>query len=438
MAEAPISTNIFGDSITLDCKIENLSDGQLMVVSGKNVANGEDVSEIVTLSETDDIGNLSKIVFSPALANTYQRDTVTINANVVRATHGETVSEVLGSGNAGESYQKFLLKKAPLTYVSAPTPSGNLSTLGIHVDGVLCQEAPSFFNLDSDDRSYIVRIDDDSKTHITFGDGINGARLPTGAENIIATYRNGIGPEGEVSAGSLTLLQSRPPGVRSVTNPLAASGAESPEQLSDARRNAPVTVQTLDRIVSLQDFENLARSFAGIGKAQAQALHVGQSRLVHITVAAASGSEVDPKSKTYEDLCNSIDSFRDPIESVQVDGFQLRKFSIDALLIIDKRYISDDVKSQVESSLLDAFSFDNRNFGQPVSAAEVFSVMQSVEGVIAIDLNKLELDNVESDSVSSTTILSSKKARVEDETILQAELLLLDTEGLKLRCIQNE
>ncbi len=430
MAEVPISTYVSGDSITLDCKIDNLSEGQLMVVSGKNVITGEDVSEIVTLSGTEPIGNLTKIVFSPALAHTYQRDTVTINANVARATHGETVSEVLGSGNAGESYQKFLLKKAPLTYVSAPTPGGTLSTLEIHVDGVLCQEAPSFFNLDSDNRSYIVRIDDDSKTHITFGDGKKGARLPTGIENITATYRNGIGPEGEVTAGSLTLLQSRPPGIRSVTNPLAASGAESPEQLSDARRNAPVTVQTLDRIVSLQDFENLARSFAGIGKAQAQALHVGQSRLVHITVASASGLEVE--SKTYEDLCNSIDSFRDPIELVKVDGFQLRTFSIDAVLIIDERYFADDVKSQVETSLIDEFSFDNRDFGQPVSAAEVFSVMQSVEGVIAIDLNKLELDNVESDPVSSTTILSSEKARVEDDTILQAELLLLDPDGLKL------
>lgn len=440
MAEVPLSTHVSGDSITLDCKIDNLSEGQLMVISGKDVINGEDVSEVVALSRTEDIGYLTRIVFSPVLTHTYYRDTVTINANVARATHGETVSEVLGSGNAGESYQMFLLKKAPLTYVSAPTPSGTSSTLKIHVDGVLWKEAPSFFNLDRDNRSYIVRIDDDSKTHITFGDGKKGARLPTGIENITTTYRNGIGPEGEVSAGSLTLLQSRPPGVRSVTNPLAASGAQSPEQLSDARRNAPMTVQTLDRIVSLQDFENLARSFAGIGKAQAQALHVGQSRLVHITVASASGSEIGKTSKTYKDLCSAIDSFRDPIESVQVDGFQLRTFSIDALLIIDKRYFADDVKSQVEASLTDAFSFDNRDFGQPVSAAEVFSVMQSVEGVIAIDLNKLELDNVESGSVLSTTILSSNKARVEDNTPppLKAELLLLDPEGLKLRCIQHE
>ena len=432
MAEVPISTHVSEDFIILDCKIDNLSEGQLMVVSGENVINGEEVSEIVTLSGTEDIGDLTKIVFSQALANSYQRDTVTINANVVQATHGETVSEVLGSGNAGESYQKFLLKKAPLTYVSASTPGGALSTLGIHVDGVLCQEAPSFFDLDSDDRNYIVRIDDDSNTYITFGDGKKGARLPTGIENITATYRNGIGPEGEVSAGSLTLLQSRPPGIRSVTNPLAASGAQSPEQLSDARRNAPVTVQTLDRIVSLQDFENLARSFAGIGKAQARALHVGQSRFVHITVASSSGSEVGKTSETYEDLCNAIDSFRNPVESVEVDGFQPRTFSIDALLIIDERYFADDVKSQVETALIDEFSFDNRDFGQPVSAAEVFSVMQSVEGVIAIDLNKLELDHVESNSVSSTTILSSGKARVENETILQAELLLLNPDGLKL------
>ncbi len=102
------------------------------------------------------------------------------------------------------------------------------------------------------------------------------------------------------------------------------------------------------------------------------------------------------------------------------------------MLIIDERYFADDVKSQVETALIDEFSFDNRDFGQPVSAAEVFSVMQSVEGVIAIDLNKLELDNVESDPVSSTTILSSEKARVENETILQAELLLLNPDGLKL------
>ena len=39
--------------------------------------------------------------------------------NVVRATHGETRFEVLGSGDAGKAFQAFTLKQPPLTWVSA-------------------------------------------------------------------------------------------------------------------------------------------------------------------------------------------------------------------------------------------------------------------------------------------------------------------------------
>jgi hypothetical protein len=35
------------------------------------------------------------------------------------------------------------------------------------------------------------------------------------------------------------------------------------------------------------------------------------------------------------------------------------------------------------------FSFDARNFGQPVVSSKVIAVMQSVPGVVAIDLNKI-------------------------------------------------
>ncbi len=51
---------------------------------------------------------------------------------------------------------------------------------------------------------------------------------------------------------------------------------------------------TLDRIVSLRDFEDFARAFAGIGKAQATWLWDGERRLVHLTVAASNGGAVRP------------------------------------------------------------------------------------------------------------------------------------------------
>lgn len=435
MAEAPITYPITNSSIVLDRIVDGLTSGQLLIVSGEEIESGEPYSEVVTLLKAKLAGDVTKIVFDSPLLHSYKRDTVTVYANVARATHGETVHEVLGSGSAAGAHQRFTLKKPPLTYVSASTPSGTLSTLAVRVNGVQWQEEPSLYGLDTRSQSYIVRIDDDAATKLVFGDGKNGARLPTGVENVTAAYRSGIGLGGEVSAGSLTLLMTRPLGVRSVTNPLPASGAESPEKLSDARQNAPVTVLTLDRIVSLRDFENLARSFAGIGKAQASALKMGQSHVVHITVAAANGSEVDSESK--EDLCDAIDAVRDPIERVYIDSFQLRTFTIEADILIDERHLADDVMAEVKATLWDSFSFENRDFGQPVTAAEVLSIMQAVDGVVAVDLNMLELDPASTavhESVSPTTILPSKDARVEGGAILPAELLLLnpDTEGVTL------
>ena len=80
--------------------------------------------------------------------------------------------------------------------------------------------------------------------------------------NVRAKYRKGIGVEGLVKSGQLSMLLSRPLGVKGVTNPLAAGGAQDPEQLGDARANAPLKVLTLDRVVSLRDYENFARAFA--------------------------------------------------------------------------------------------------------------------------------------------------------------------------------
>jgi hypothetical protein len=54
-----------------------------------------------------------------------------------------------------------------------------------------------------------------------FWNGKSGARLLTGQENA-SVYRNGIGQPGDVKAGQITLLVTRPLGVKAVTNPLLA------------------------------------------------------------------------------------------------------------------------------------------------------------------------------------------------------------------------
>ena len=407
--------------------VETLSENILLQPSTEE---DDIISEAVILSGISHANGQTTLIFLEPMSNQYDPSTVVVYANVARATHGETLEEVLGSGDGAQTNQRFELQKPPLTYISAPTSTGTENTLAVRVNGVLWKEVPSLYGLDERDQSYIVRIDDDANATVIFGDGESGARLPTGDENITATYRSGIGLDGEVSARSLTLLQTRPQGISSVVNPLPASGSAFPETLSEARYNAPLAVLTLDRIVSLRDFENFVRSFAGIGKAQVEAISVGHDQRIHITIASSSGSEVDPGSELFKNLCDAIDAMRDPAqriqEPVEVDSYQLQTFSIEASVLIDSCYLVEDVLAKVETTLKEAFSFENRDFGQPVTAAEVLKFMQEVEGVVAVDLDKLERDDGSQEYASFTTILEANKARLDDGDILPAELLLLN------------
>ncbi len=431
LAELPILDTVepTDRGIMLDRLALGLRVGQTLLLSGERAdLPGVTTSESVTLSEIVHQRGYTTLYFQAQLQNRYVRKTVAFAANVARATHGETVREALGSGDGSQPNQRFTLRRPPLTYVSAPTASGGKSTLEVRVNGLLWQEVASLYGLSPRSESYIVRLDDDAKATVIFGDGKSGARLPTGAENVAATYRTGIGPDGEVKAGSLTLLQTRPLGVRGVTNPLAASGAQAPEQLADARANAPRTALTLDRIVSVRDFENFARAFAGIGKAQAVVLWDGQTQLVNVTVASASGGPVDPQSDLYKNLVKAMNNARDPYQRLDVHSFIPRTFSLDAGLLVDARAVSADVFAAA-NAILAAFAFSQRSFGQPVTAAEITATLQGVPGVVAVDLNSLTLDNAANVGPQPAPILRAAPSRVG----AGAELLLVNPNGVRLK-----
>ena len=63
----------------------------------------------------------------------------------------------------------------------------------VSVNGVLWAEEPDLLQSGADDQVYATALDDAGQTAVTFGDGLNGARPPTGRDNIHARYRQGLG-----------------------------------------------------------------------------------------------------------------------------------------------------------------------------------------------------------------------------------------------------
>src|SRR5207237_9306087 len=82
------------------------------------------VSEQATVRTVAESGGATALTLTGPLASLYDRRSVTIAANVAAATHGETTSEVLGSGGAASPVQRFELRAAPLTCTHPRTPSG--------------------------------------------------------------------------------------------------------------------------------------------------------------------------------------------------------------------------------------------------------------------------------------------------------------------------
>ncbi len=380
------------------------------------------------------------LLLSNDLAYCYKRDTVIIYGNVAHATHGETRAEVLGSGDASQPLQTFTLKQPPLTFVSAPTISGTDSTLSVRVNDILWRETDSLAELGPKDRRYLTRTDDEGKTRVIFGNGAQGARPATGIENITAVYRNGIGKPGNVKAGQISILATKPLGVKEVVNPVDATGGADKEDRDTGRRNAPLAVMSLDRLVSVQDYEDFARTFAGIGKVSAARLSDGARQVVFLTIAGADDIPIAETSDLFQNLRLALRNFGDPFQAVQIKKRLLKLIIVSAGVQVHPDYLWEKVEPKVRAALLYRFSFARRELGQPVLLSEVISTMQAVEGVVYVDVDTLGWidEDVTTEELSKLSASLTLKQRIEvrmasvdnkatepDKRIRPAELAIL-------------
>src|SRR5262249_54543811 len=165
-------------------------------------------------------------------------------ANVAAVTQGETVKdEVLGSSD-GSAFQSYPLKKKPLTYLPSTDPEGLSavkSTLNVIVNGVSWNEQPNLAESAPNAQDFTTTLDDTGQTTVLFGDGFNGARPPSGTNNIHARYRKGLGSLGNLAAGSIQQLIDSIPDLKKVTNPVPSSGGSDADSPAQIRITAPAS-----------------------------------------------------------------------------------------------------------------------------------------------------------------------------------------------------
>lgn len=461
LARVSAPSVIHGASVDLVRTQPEPAPGQVLIFAGEGEAapgssrpTRREAAVIQGVGAVEGRSDVMRVVLSDELEGSYAANTLRIHGNVVRATHGKTVREVLGSGDAAQANQRFALRVSPLTHVPEPVTGGIESTLSVRVGDVLWREAPSLHGLGPTDTCYAVRADTAGVASVIFGDGSCGARLPSGQENVVATYRTGSGPAGNVDAGTLILLQTRTLGVRSVTNPIAASGGAAPDDLERARAVAPLGVCTMDRVVSLRDHESLALSFAGIAKASATVLETDHGRVLHLTIAGTGGQAIPRDSALHEALTQALARSGDSTQPFHVAECEVCWAWIQGTIRTDPSHRPEAVSAAVSLALTRAFSFDSRAFGQVLSRSEIVAVIQRVAGVVSVGPIALcepeadVVDEVTADGVVSVdpidpcsaecrarSVIVPAQARFEAGELAPAGLVILDIAKSKI-CIE--
>ena len=433
LAPYPVTEPVSGPTLPLAVPPDGFFAGRKLIITGLRSSDGIRLVHQAILLAAQPHQNGALLTITPPLSAPLQRDTVVVHANVALATHGETASQILGAGDASRPFQRFELQRLPLTYRSAASASGADSELSVRVGEVEWLEKPTLFGAGAAERAYALSVDAQGKTWVVFGDGVRGARLPSGVNNVRARYRQGLGPEGNVGADQLTQLMSRPLGLKSVSNPIPAQGGTAPEEIGQARRTMPLGTRTLGRVVSLLDYEDFAMAFAGIAKAQARVLQLAGGPAIAITMAGQDGAQLSSDNPVWNHLWLALKAGGDPHVNVLLLPYRKSAFHLGLKVRRDPAYELKPLLAAVEGALRSRYAFEARALGQPVLQSEVIAAVHSVPGVVAVDLDFLYGGTAPAAQTkkSRQTRLLAACMHVQGGAAMPAELLTLDTGPLE-------
>ncbi|CCK31964.1 Peptidoglycan-binding lysin domain protein [Streptomyces davaonensis JCM 4913] len=398
LADEPLGEDVHGDEIELAQLYDGLRPGRTLIVTGERSdipgTSGLPATEVVTVATADPAVDPqlpgdrlhTRLTLTTRLAHRYRRDSVRILGNVVEATHGEGREEAIGSGDSDRVNQTFALWQSPLTWLAADNPLGATAVLELRVDGVRWHEVDSLAGRGPTERVYITGSTADGRTTVTFGDGVHGARLPSGHENVRARYRFGTGKAANVAADRITQPLTRPLGVTRVTNPLPANGGSDADGPGPTRRTIPLAVSALDRLVSPADYEDFARSRAGIGRATARELFDGRRRILHVTVAGADDVPLDG-SDTLDALRGALTEYGDPGLPVRVDAREPVLLLLATRVKVAPDHAWEIVEPRLRQALLRRLGYEGRELGRPARLSEVLATAHSVPGVEYVDVD---------------------------------------------------
>ena len=311
----------------------------------------------------------------------------------------------------GQVNQTFQLADAPVI-------SGSISLL---VGSINYSEVQYLIDFNGYDPVFSTYTNASGTTFIVFGDNISGRVPPNNAE-IYATYRVGGGAEGNVATNTIRFVLTNAASGLSVLNKFvsgsddgSASGGADPESTDSIRINAPLSVRSLNRAVSLSDYSSLVVQVSGVAKAIAIA-DVYSSVTVFFAPYGDKGIQIDgvTPSTVFNTLEATVQEYLvDKIPANTTVTFQPPSYVpvlIDAAVTCLPQYKQSLVEADVNSIISELLAFDNVAFADRITLQDVLAAISSVQGVAYAQITRLVREDQNITKTVTNKVLASNVA----------------------------
>lgn len=299
--------------------------------------------------------------------------------------------EVLGVSNELPNQQFALAHAQPILQTQGNDTGQKLpgrdmvvtTRLGGDIQGWTRRDTLAFSR--NNQRDYVVKVDEEDRAVLHFGDGAFGAIPPRGAE-IRVTYRVGGGAVGNVPAHAIQTILSAPDLVNAgarVTNPAPASGGADRESIEHAIRLAPSVFRAMRRAVTREDYEAIALNFPGVGKVRAEATHWNK---VVLYVAPAGGGFVSDLLR--QKLHAHFEDKRPVTVLMEIANVQYVNIYVTAEIGVLPYYDPQAVKAECERAGAALLEFARVKFNDTLYLSKFYEALEAVEGVDFVTISE--------------------------------------------------
>jgi hypothetical protein len=236
---------------------------------------------------------------------------------------------------------------------------------------------------DAFSHAFAVETETDGRAMLRFGDD-RSSRAPDPGSFFKATYRVGVGRDGNVGAGSiahyLVLPGEAAPNIEAIRQPLPAWGGVDPEPLDRVRENAPAAFRAVSlRAVTEADYEAAAEAHPDVAHARARFRWTGSWHTVFLAIDPVGGAGRGPA------LAESVRTFVEPYKQTGYD-LEVRppayaSLGIAVHVCAEADRFRPDVEAAVRAALRSLLAPDRVTFGQPLYLSELYAAVEAVDGV---------------------------------------------------------